>query len=137
MFWVKTFHILFVMGWMTCLFALPRALLHWKYAVESGQEAEVIKQLSIRFFRFGSLMAVLAITFGSWLWLGYGIGGRWLMAKLALVVLLIVYHLVSGLFLLRGVKHRTFMGGVFMRLFNEGSLLLVIPIIYFVVAKPL
>lgn len=136
MLWVKTFHVLFVMGWMTCLFALPRTLLHWKYAVDSGKEADTIKQLSIRFFRFGSLMALLSIAFGSWLWLGYGIGGRWLAVKLAFVALLILYHMISGLFLLRSVKQGRFTGGVFMRVFNEASLLLVIPILYIVLAKP-
>ena len=134
--WIKTFHILFVMGWMTCLFALPRAVLHWKQAAEAGKETDAIRALSIRLFRFGSLMALLAMGFGTWLWTGYGFGGSWLAHKLAVVGLLIVYHLASGWLLLRGVRHSKFYGGVFIRVFNEGSLLLVIPIIYLVVAKP-
>ena len=36
--------------------------------------------------------AVLSIVFGLWLWLGYGISGGWLHAKLTLVVLLVAYH---------------------------------------------
>lgn len=134
--WIKTLHILFVMGWMTCLFALPRVVLHWKQAAEAGKETEAIRALSIRLFRFGSLMALLAMGFGTWLWMGYGFGGTWLQRKLAMVALLIVYHMASGALLFRALRQGRFYGGVAIRLFNEGSLLVVIPIIYLVVAKP-
>ena len=40
--------------------------------------------------------AVLTIVFGPWLWLGYGITGGWLHAKLVLVAILVAYHLWLG-----------------------------------------
>ena len=40
--------------------------------------------------------AVLTLVFGLWLWLGYGVGGAWLHAKLVLVAVLIGYHFWCG-----------------------------------------
>ena len=45
--------------------------------------------------------AVLTIVFGLWLWLGYGITGGWLHAKLALVALLVAFHVYLGVLLRR------------------------------------
>lgn len=132
---VKTAHILFVIGWMACVFVLPRTILHYKFAHESGKDTDTIKVLSIKLFRFGVVMFQLALVFGMWLWVGFGVGGTWLGIKLGLVALLLIYFLISGWFLLRAIKHSTFPGSIALRLFNESSLLLVIPIIYLAVSK--
>lgn len=132
---VKTAHILFVIGWMACVFVLPRAILHYKYSQESGKDIDTIKLLSVKLFRFGLLMFFLALLFGAWLWLGFSIGGTWLSIKLGLVALLLVYFLISGWLLFRAVKHNSFLGNITLRVFNESSLLLAIPIIYLAVSK--
>jgi putative membrane protein len=132
---IKVTHILFVISWMSCLFVLPRVILHWRKTCNSGQESEAFKSLSIGLFRFGSLMAILAISFGIWLWKAFGFSGAWLHYKLAFIVLLIIYHLISGKLLLNTIKNKPFKNNVALRLFNESSLLIVIPIIYLVVSK--
>jgi putative membrane protein len=132
---LKTLHILFVIGWMACLFVLPRALLIWKATFDAHKEFDAIKRLSIALFRFGSLMAIFAMGFGTWLWLGYGFSGKWLHLKLLFVFLLLVYYVFSGWLLFNAVKLNRFKSRLFMRVYNESPLLLVLPIIYFVVAK--
>ena len=128
-------HILFVIGWMAGLFVLPRALLLWKVAHEEKKSSDAIRSLAIKLFRFGSLMAVLAMSFGIWLWIGYGFSGKWLDLKLVFVALLVIYHLLSGWLLLRAIRFNSFGRNWFLRVFNESPLLLVLPIIYLVVAK--
>jgi len=126
---------LFVIGWLAGLFVLPRALLIWKKTFEEGKNTDAIQSLAIKLFRFGSLMAILAMSFGGWLWVGYVAGGRWLQLKLILVALLVIYHLLSGWLLLRAARFNSFGRNWFLRVFNESPLLLVLPIIYLVVAK--
>ena len=80
-------------------------------------------------------MAILAIFFGIWLWKALSFNGAWLYYKMAFVFLLIIYHLISGKLLLNIIKNKPFRSNIALRLFNESSLLIVIPIIYFVVSK--
>ena len=62
---------------------------------------------------------VLTAIFGFWLWLGYGITGGWMMAKLALVAVLIAHHFWLGKLMrdLRDGRNRH--GHVFYRWINE------------------
>jgi putative membrane protein len=114
---------------------LPRALLHYKVAHESNRETDALQILSIKLFRFGLLMFLLALLFGMWLWLEFGINGAWLHIKLGLVGLLLLYYMASGWLLRRALKSGIFPGGWALRIFNESSLLFVIPIIYLAVSK--
>ncbi len=110
-------------------------LLHYKIAFESNRETEALQLLSIKLFRFGLLMFLLALFFGMWLWLEFGITGAWLHIKLGLVGLLLFYYMVSGWLLRRALKSGIFPSRIALRVFNESSLLVVIPIIYLAVSK--
>jgi putative membrane protein len=80
--------------------------------------------------------AVLTLVFGLWLWLGYGISGGWLHAKLALVAVLVVYHLWCGK-LLNDFKHeRNTHSHVWYRWFNEFPVVILFLAVILVVAKP-
>ena len=54
---------------------------------------------------------------------------------MAFVGLLVIYHLISGKLLFDIIKNKPFENNIGLRLFNESSLFLVIPIIYLVVSK--
>ncbi len=133
---VKALHIVFMVTWFAGLFYLPRlfvyhALSHDTISVERFKIME-------RKLYYGIMApgAVLTIVFGAWLWLGYGIGGAWLQAKLALVALLVGYHLYCGK-LLRDFKlGRNRHGHVWYRWFNEAPVVLLITIVLLVVLKP-
>lgn len=109
--------------------------MHWKIAFESGKDTGTLELLSLKLFRFGLLMFLFALGFGVWLWLGFGINGAWLNMKLLFVGLLIIYFVISGWLLFRGIKYQSFLNNLLMRIFNEFSLLFVIPIIYLAVSK--
>jgi len=71
-----------------------------------------------------------------WLWLGYGITGGWLHAKVALVVVLVIYHLYCGKLLSDFEHDRNRHGHVFFRWLNEVPVIILIAVILLVELKP-
>lgn len=135
MLWLKSFHILFVMAWMVGIFYLPRIFVHYAEGRREGQDVGRLLIMANRLLVFMTVMAVPALVTGLWL-LGYGFSGGWVHAKVTLVLSLMSYHIACFFLLQRlpgeALIHRT----LTLRLFNEGALLLVLPIILLVVLKP-
>ena len=133
--WIKALHIVFIASWFAGLFYLPR--LYVNLAQESNPAVtERLLGMARRLFRFTTILAVPALVLGIWLWLGYGIRGGWLHAKLALVILVIGYHHACGSLLKkfeRGVNTRSHK---WFRYFNEVPVLLLLAIVILVVVKP-
>ena len=80
--------------------------------------------------------AILTVVFGSWLWLGYGITGGWLHAKLALSVLLVVYHFWCGKLMLGFRAGRNTRSHLWFRWFNEFPTVVLFAAVFLVVFKP-
>jgi protoporphyrinogen IX oxidase len=136
MLWIKALHISFMVTWFAGLFYLPRLFVY--HAMSS--DAPSIERFKImeRKLYFGIMTpgAILTIIFGLWLWLGYGVSGGWMHAKLFLVLILILYHLYCGK-LVSDFKHnRNHYGHVFYRWFNEFPVLILFAVIILVVVKP-
>src|SRR5438309_2867640 len=89
MLWVKSLHIIFMVTWFAGLFYLPRLFVYHAMADDtiSRERFKVMERKLYVGIMHPSML--LTVVFGSWLWLGYGITGDWLMAKLALVALLL------------------------------------------------
>ena len=135
MLWVKTFHLLFVISWFAGLFYLPRILVN--LAMEDNETSYARLLLMARkLYRFMTLLAVPALVFGLWLWLGYGISGGWMHAKLVLVVLLIGYHHACGSLLKKFEQKRNTRSHVWFRWFNEVPVLVLFATLILVVLKP-
>ena len=136
MYWIKAFHIIFVISWFAGLFYLPRIFVNLAMATQEAERDRLLL-MAQKLFRFMSPLAVLAIAFGTWLWLRYGFVGTWLMIKLSLVLVLVGYHLYCGkllrMFRLGLNQH----GHVWYRWFNEIPILLMAAIVILVVVKPL
>jgi protoporphyrinogen IX oxidase len=135
MLWIKAFHLIFVTSWFAGLFYLPRLFVN--HAMETNAAAlSRLELMEHKLYRFMLPLAVLALVFGLWLWLGYGITGAWLHAKLLLVLVLVVYHLYCGKLM------RDFKAGnnkhshVWYRWFNELPVLILIAVVILVVVKP-
>ncbi|MEE9332280.1 MAG: CopD family protein [Methylophilaceae bacterium] len=135
MLWVKAFHIIFVASWFAGLFYLPRLFVN--HVMETSPEA--VQRLSLmeqKLYRFMLPLALLALGSGLWLWLGYGIAGKWMHPKLTLVIGLIAYHLYCGKIMrdfTAGKNHRSH---VWFRWFNEIPVLALAAIVILVVVKP-
>jgi protoporphyrinogen IX oxidase len=136
MLWVKSFHIIFVVAWFAGLFYLPRLYVY--HAATSdllGIERFKVMERKL-YYGIMTPSAVLTVALGLWLWLGYGITGGWLHAKLVLVLMLIAYHLYCGR-LLADFKHdRNRHSHVYYRWFNEIPVLILIAVVILVVVKP-
>jgi putative membrane protein len=134
--WIKALHIVFVVSWFAGLFYLPRLYVYHAQATDgpTRQTFEVMERKLYRGIMTPTML--LALVFGAWLWLGFGITGGWLHAKLVLVGLLVAYHFWLGrlrLDLAQGVNTRSH---VFFRWINELPLLLLLAIVILAVVKP-
>ena len=136
MLWVKAAHILFVMAWIAGLFYLPRILVHFVEAEAVGEDNRRLVIMAEKLFKFSTLMAAIALVTGLGLWLHYGIAGDWLNAKLLFVTLLVGYQLQIYSYIIDMKLSQLKGTSLFFRIFNEGTLLLVIPILIFAVTKP-
>ncbi len=136
MLWIKALHIVFMVTWFAGLFYLPRLFVYHTLAVDTlGIERFKIMERKL-FFGIMTPGGVLTIVFGTWLWLGYGVSGRWLVAKLVLVALLIAYHVYCGKLLLDFRHDRNQHGHVFYRWLNELPVVLLLAIVILAVVKP-
>lgn len=136
MLWIKALHLIAVIAWLAGLFYLPRIFVHYAEGRAAGEDVRRLVVMARRLFAFMSVMAVFALLFGLWLWLGFHDSGRWLMLKLLFVAGLVAYHLVCRV-LLQRLRHAAALPSSFaLRLFNEAALLLVVPIILLAVVKP-
>lgn len=135
MLWVKTFHLVFVISWLAGLFYLPRILVN--LALETNDTARArLLLMGRKLYRFMHLLSFVAVGFGLWLWLGYGISGGWLHAKLVLVLLLIVYQEICRALLRSFEQDRNTRSHVWFRWFNEIPVVLLLAIVILVVVKP-
>jgi protoporphyrinogen IX oxidase len=135
MLWVKSFHIIFVVSWFAGLFYLPRIFVNHAMATEPAEIAR-LKLMEGKLYRFVTPIAVLALIFGLWLWLGYGITGGWMYAKLLLVSVLIAYHYYCGVLVNQFAADRNTRGHVFYRWFNEIPVLVLMAVVILVTVKP-
>jgi putative membrane protein len=133
---VKTAHVLMVMSWVAGIFYLPRIFVHYAEGLRASEDVRRLKVMARKLYHFMSVMAVLALGTGLWMWLGYGVGGGWLQAKLAMVALLIAFHIAMRVLMKRMQVDAPLPGPTALRLLNEAPLLALIPILYFVIAKP-
>jgi putative membrane protein len=135
MLWVKAFHIIFVISWFAGLFYLPRIFVNLAMASQEA-ERERLLLMAGKLYRFMTPLGVLALAFGMWMWLGYGIQGGWLHAKLMLVLLLVVYHFYCGRLLKAFRQGHNMHSHVWYRWFNEIPVLVMTAIVILVVVKP-
>ena len=140
MLWVKSLHIIFMVSWFAGLFYLPRLFVYHAMAAPEDRVGIERFKLMERKLYFGIMTpgAVLTLAFGVWLWLGYGITGGWLYAKLVLVGILIAHHVWLGKLMLDFKHDRNRHGDVFYRWLNEiPALPVLVGVVLLVVFKPI
>ena len=134
---VKSLHIIFMVTWMAGLLYLPRLFVYHAQA----QDRVSIERFNLMerklFWGIATPGGVLTVAFGLWLWLGWFQGaGLWLYAKLALVAVLVAYHLWCGKLMLDFRHDRNRRSHVWFRWFNEFPVLVLVGVVLLVVFKP-
>jgi putative membrane protein len=136
---IKSLHIIAMVAWFAGLFYLPRLFVYHADAVDTIS-IERFKIMERRLFR--AIMwpaAVLTTVFGGWLMsynAPYYSHAGWMQAKLGLVVLLWVYHLLCGRMVKQFACNQNVHSSRFYRVFNEAPTLLLIGVVFLVVLKP-
>ncbi len=133
--WVKVVHLLCVMGWMTGVFAVPRAVIYWKREWAAHGTFGPTGDLTIRIYRFSLGLGVIAILSGLWLAYLWGFA-PWTLAKLGLVVVLAAHYGWTGRLILRARRGVFTESDLWLRVFNELSVLVAIGVLILVVYKP-
>lgn len=134
--WVKIIHILTVMGWMTSVFAVPRALIYWKREWANLQAFGPLGDLTIRLYRFSAGLGIIAAGTGFWLAISVWGFAPWLHLKLSLVALLAAQYVWTGVLVARARRGIFRESDKFLRVFNEISVFAIIAVLWAVVVKP-
>jgi len=138
--WLKALHLIFMVTWFAGLFYLPRLFVYHAMS-DDAISNERFKIMERKLF-YGIMTpgAILTLGFGIWMmfdyaWAAYSSSG-WLHAKLALIGLLIIYHIMCGKFVADFKADRNQHGHVYYRWFNEFPVILLVAIIILASVKP-
>ena len=134
---VKALHIILVVCWFAGLFYLPRIFVNLAMVpADSVAERERLLLMAGKLYRFMTPIGYLALLSGLWLWLGVGISGPWLHAKLTAVVLLVGYNHYCRKLLREFQAGTSVRSHVWFRWFNEAPVLLLAIVVVLAVLKP-
>jgi len=121
---------------MSGIFYLPRIFVHYVEGQGAGEDVRRLKVMARKLYHFTSMLAVFALASGIWLWTAFGFGGGWLHVKLAMVLLLIGYHISTRIFMKRMLRDAPLPRSVTLRWYNEAPVLILLVILWLVVVKP-
>ncbi|WHZ20138.1 MAG: protoporphyrinogen IX oxidase HemJ [Rhodanobacteraceae bacterium] len=135
--WLKAFHVIGVVTWFAGLFYLPRLFVYHAEAAESAVR-DRLKVMERRLLVMTHIGGALAIAFGiaTLVVEPFYLHAGWLHVKLALVLLLVVYHAML-VKLTRGFAHDgCHWSSRKLRWFNEVPSMLLLAIVILAVVKP-
>ena len=132
---IKSLHIIAIICWMAAIFYLPRLFVYHSMAEDqvSRDRFKIMERKLLKGIMTPSMIA--SLVFGGWL-LSYGFVGGWVIAKLILVVLLVIYHFWCASTVKKLANDEIKHGHVFYRWLNEAPVLLMLGIVFLVVLKP-
>ncbi len=138
--WLKAFHLIGVVCWFAGIFYLPRLFVYHAMA-EDSVSIERFKLMERRLFRaIMTPSASVAVVFGIWLAAlnsSYYAGTLWFPLKLALVSMLIAYHVYCGFIIRHFQRNENARGHVFYRWFNELPIIVLVGVVILAVVRPL
>ena len=137
MLWVKSLHIVFMVTWFAGLFYLPRLFVYHAMSTDRISIDRFIVMERKLYWGIMAPGAVITIATGIWLWLAWFRGQTsWIHAKMALVAILVGYHLWCGMLLRDFAAGRNTRSHVWFRWFNEFPTLVLFATVFLVVFKP-
>lgn len=140
MLWLKALHLIFMVTWFAGLFYLPRLFVY--HAMSDDEISHERFKIMERKLFFGIMTPgmILTFIFGLWMlvdyaWELYSASG-WLYAKLSLLLLLLIYHVCCGKWLLDFKHDRNRHSHVYFRWMNEIPVLFLVSIVILATVKP-
>lgn len=135
MLWIKSLHIIFIVSWFAGLFYLPRIFVNLAMETDATSRARLLL-MARKLYRFMNMLALPAVVFGVWLWLGYGFRGGWLHGKLAIALILLGYHHGCGALLRKFENGSNSRSHTWYRWFNEVPAIGLFAAVILAVVKP-
>jgi len=136
--WIQAFHVIAIVTWFAALFYLPRLFVYHAMA-EDEISNERFKVMERKLYRgIMNPSAIVAVGLGIWMLVLFPqlLNEGWMLTKLALVTLLIAYHLYCGQLLQAFADDRNERSHVWYRVFNELPVLILISVVVLAVVKP-
>lgn len=138
MLWIKAFHIVAVISWFAAIFYLPRLFVYHAMA-EDAVGRERFKVMERKLYRgIGTPAMIATLVLGVWLavlgW-DYYRTQTWFWLKVALVLTVVGYHHVCGMFLKKFARDEPVPSHRFFRFFNELPVFSLVAIVLLVVLK--
>jgi putative membrane protein len=136
MLWIKAWHVVFMVTWFAGLFYLPRLFVYHASATDAAG-IERFRVMESRLFTIMTIGAVLTVAFGAWLLARNPalLATGWLRAKLVLVALLAVYHVLTWRLMRDFAAGRNARSARWYRWFNEIPSLLLVGIVLLAVVR--
>jgi len=136
--WLKSFHIIAVICWFAALFYLPRLFVYHAMAEDevSIERFKIMERKLYRGIANPSMMATIALGIGMIIINPAYLSMGWMHAKLAIVVLLVIYHLLCKRHLLAFAENRNTKSHLYFRWFNEAPVIALVAIVILAVVKP-
>ena len=136
---IKALHVIAMVAWFAALFYLPRLFVYHADAEDETGIARFKVMERRLYYAIGWPAAIITSGLGIIL-IGYNtryyLHAGWMHAKLSLVILLWVYHLLCGRFVKQFARDSNTRSSVFYRIFNEAPTILLIGIVLLVIVKP-
>jgi len=137
--WVLAFHLIAVICWFAALFYLPRLFVY--HAMSDDQiSIERFKVMERKLYRgIANPSMIATILLGLWLvWMAPQayIGQIWFHLKIALVVLLVIYHHLCLMHMKKLANGQSDKTHIYFRVFNEVPVLFLVLIVILVIVKP-
>ena len=140
----KSIHLIAVISWMAGLLYLPRIFVYHSEAVQNNKSKDLMETFKVMERRLLVYIMnpamIVSWIFGVLLIHSIGMdnfGSIWLQLKLALVIILTIYHLFLFQCLRKFAENRNTYSSKFYRIINEIPTVLLIGIVFVVVFKPL
>ena len=140
--WLKALHIIAVISWMAGMLYLPRLFVYHTRVLPGSEASELFKVMERKLMRIIINPAMVATwIFGLWLAVKTNAfdttsNGSWLHAKLGLVLLMQVAHVMMSRYRKAFARDQNVKSERFFRIFNEVPAVLMVVIVLLVVLKP-
>jgi len=137
--WVKAFHIIAVVCWFAAIFYLPRLFVYHAMSEDKISKDRFIIMERKLFRGIATPSAIATVILGIWLISydpSYYMSSGWMHAKLALVILLSIYHYFCWRMMIAFRDEKNTRSHVYFRYFNELPVFLLIGIVILVVVRP-
>jgi len=138
--WLKAWHIIGMVTWFAGLFYLPRLFVYHAMSEDDISHDRFLIMERKLYYGITTPGGIFTLVFGFWMlydyaWAAWG-GQLWLTLKLALIGLLVAYHVYCGRLLVDFKHGRNRHSHVWYRWFNELPVLVLIAVVLLATLKP-